>query len=211
MTGFAQHERGALCDALAACGPDAPTLCEGWTASDLAAHLVVRERRPVAALGIVVKPLAPRTAHVQNKLRDRMDYTDLVGMVRDGPPLLLRPFDEPMNTAEYFVHTEDVRRAAPDSSGDPVPPRPLEAGLETALWKRARMMARSVGKKVGGKVVLVAPGYGQVVSGEGGEATVTGDPGEILLLLFGRGRVARLAYGGDPDVVAALQRAELGI
>ena len=43
--GYSRQERQALCDDLQAAGPDAPTLCVGWTARDLAAHLVLRERR----------------------------------------------------------------------------------------------------------------------------------------------------------------------
>ncbi len=54
----AQSERAALCDMFEAVGPDVPTLCDGWTARDLAAHLVVRERRPDAALGILAAPFA---------------------------------------------------------------------------------------------------------------------------------------------------------
>jgi hypothetical protein len=37
------RERRELCDLLIQLGPDAPTLCEGWTTADLAAHLVLRE------------------------------------------------------------------------------------------------------------------------------------------------------------------------
>src|SRR5882762_622635 len=36
-------ERRELCDLFLELGPDAPTLCEGWTTLDLAAHLVLRE------------------------------------------------------------------------------------------------------------------------------------------------------------------------
>ncbi|MGD0448569.1 MAG: maleylpyruvate isomerase family mycothiol-dependent enzyme [Candidatus Dormibacteria bacterium] len=43
------QERRELCDLLIQVGPDAPTLCEGWTTSDLAAHLVLRERFPSLA------------------------------------------------------------------------------------------------------------------------------------------------------------------
>ena len=51
---LASRERAALCDLFAEVGPDAPTLCAGWTTRDLAAHLLVRERRPWASAGIVV-------------------------------------------------------------------------------------------------------------------------------------------------------------
>jgi uncharacterized protein (TIGR03083 family) len=41
-TSLLRKERQALCDTLTELGPDAPTLCEGWTTADLAAHLMVR-------------------------------------------------------------------------------------------------------------------------------------------------------------------------
>nr|BFE88977.1 hypothetical protein GCM10020093_115780 [Planobispora longispora] len=53
---YARAERAALSDLFARLGPDAPTLCEGWTTFDLAAHLVLRERRLDAAPGIALSP-----------------------------------------------------------------------------------------------------------------------------------------------------------
>ena len=47
----ASRERAALVTTMRAVGPDAPTLCGDWTTRDLAAHLVLRERRPDAAPG----------------------------------------------------------------------------------------------------------------------------------------------------------------
>src|ERR1700743_2358756 len=55
---YARDERLALCALLDRTGPDAPTLCEGWRTGDLAAHLVLREHRPDAAVGIMGGPLA---------------------------------------------------------------------------------------------------------------------------------------------------------
>src|SRR5262249_52743320 len=40
---FDAVERAELCDLLDELGPDAPTLLDGWTTRDLAAHLVLRE------------------------------------------------------------------------------------------------------------------------------------------------------------------------
>jgi hypothetical protein len=37
------QERLELCDLFDELGPSVPTLLEGWTANDLAAHLVLRE------------------------------------------------------------------------------------------------------------------------------------------------------------------------
>ena len=85
---LAQQERHALCDLFAELGPAAPTLCEGWTAADLAAHLVVRERRPDSGPGIVWPPLAGYTDRVRLAERDKTPWTELVAAVRSGPPLL---------------------------------------------------------------------------------------------------------------------------
>ena len=52
MTSLAESERALFADLLAEVGPDAPTLCGDWTTRDLAAHLVVRERRLDATPGI---------------------------------------------------------------------------------------------------------------------------------------------------------------
>ena len=48
------NERAAICDSFEEFGPDVPTLCEGWKTRDLLAHMLVRERRPDAAAGLVV-------------------------------------------------------------------------------------------------------------------------------------------------------------
>ena len=85
MTNPARAERSALCDAALAAGPDAPTLCAGWDVRELLAHLVVRERRPDAGLGIVVRPLAPYGDRVRHDT-GRRPFASLVEEVRDGPP-----------------------------------------------------------------------------------------------------------------------------
>ena len=64
MTTHAQRERLLLADLLERSGPDDPTLCEGWTTRDLAAHVVVRERRGDAAAGLVIPRLADRLERV---------------------------------------------------------------------------------------------------------------------------------------------------
>ncbi len=135
--GYSRDERLALCATLEKAGPDAPTLCAGWTTRDLAAHLVLRERRPDAAAGIPGGPLAGHTAKVQQRLA-ATPYPALLATIRSGPPRL-SPFaipalDERANTVEFFVHNEDVRRAAPDWA-----PRDISPGLSDALWDRLRM------------------------------------------------------------------------
>lgn len=55
---LARSERSALADLLEQVGPAQPTLCAGWDTEDLLAHLLVRERRPDAAAGMLIIPLA---------------------------------------------------------------------------------------------------------------------------------------------------------
>ncbi|MDE3087427.1 MAG: TIGR03085 family protein, partial [Acidobacteriota bacterium] len=148
---LAQAERQTLCGLLAEYGPDAPTLCEGWTTSDLAAHLVVRERRPDSGPGLVWPPLAAYTDKVRLAARHRTSWETLVEKVRRGPPVVLRPFDGPMNTVEYFIHVEDVRRAREGWA-----PRPLSRELADALW--ARLGPGGMAKKISACVVLASPG-----------------------------------------------------
>ena len=57
-TSLVKLERSALADTLEQIGPNQPTLCTGWRTQDLLAHLVVRERRPDAAAGILIPFLA---------------------------------------------------------------------------------------------------------------------------------------------------------
>ena len=135
---YSREERLALCALLDKTGPDAPTLCEGWTTGDLAAHLVLREHRPDAAAGVVGGPLAGYTARVQQRIRARTPFPDLVRIIRSGPPRLsvmaLPGMDERANAVEFFVHHEDVRRAAPGWE-----PRELSSGESDMLWQRLRM------------------------------------------------------------------------
>lgn len=206
MTSLARAERIALCDLLERVGPDAPTLCEGWRTRDLAAHLVIREGRPDAALGIVLPPLASRTGRVQAAVAAR-PWSELVDAVRSGPPRLLRPVDEVMNTIEYFVHHEDVRRAGPDGA-----PRELDPALEDALWRRLRTAGRLMFRRAGVAVRLDAPGRDEVRVGSGAETVrVSGAPSELVLFGFGRGAHAEVGLDGTDSAVERLRSAPLGL
>ena len=113
---LAKSERAAICDLLDQLGPEQPTLCDGWTTRDLTAHLVVREARPDASAGILVKPLEFWTEKVQNDAAKK-PFAQLVEQVRSGPPKLsffaLPGIDAMANSMEYLIHHEDVRRARP--------------------------------------------------------------------------------------------------
>jgi uncharacterized protein (TIGR03085 family) len=209
VTDFALAERAALADLLTELGPQAPTLCEGWTTRDLAAHLVLRERRPDASAGIVIKKLAGRTGRVQREIASR-DWPGLVDTVRRRPwwsPVSNPLLDEVTNATEFFVHHEDVRRAQPGWQ-----PRTLPAEQEAALWKRVRGLARLVLRKTPAKIILVAPRHGEATAGKGGpEVRLSGSPGELLLFLMGRQDHARIDLTGPPEITDRMRHARYGI
>ena len=205
----AQHERAAVCNLLDELGPDAPVLPEGWRTAEMAAHLWVRERRLDAGPGMVLGGAAKRhTDNVMSKaLRDR-GYERLVADVRDGPPLLsvfsLPGVGESGNVAEYFVHTEDVRRAQPTGG----PARTLPDDLEEALWRAAvRSAPILLWRQAKGVGVKLERPTGQAAGVRGGTPTVTlrGEPGELVLWLFGRRDAADVELLGPPEVVARLE------
>ncbi|MGP3915249.1 TIGR03085 family metal-binding protein [Nonomuraea sp. 10N515B] len=206
----ARSERAALCDLLDRLGPEAPTLCAGWTTYDLAAHLVLRERRPDAAGGIALKPLAGYTASVQDGLKAKHPYPELVAMVRKpGGVYGMLPFlDEAVNALEFFVHHEDVRRAQPSWE-----PRELPADLDRLIWKRVASGARLMLRKSPVGVVLHRLGGGVALGGprQGPRVEVTGTASELLMFCFGRQEHARVELTGEPHAVSQLRAASLGM
>ncbi len=84
---IAQQERAALVETILAAGPEAPTLCEGWTTRDLAAHLVIREYRLDAAPGILIPFFADHTEKVQNQVAQQTEWEELVGKIASGSSL----------------------------------------------------------------------------------------------------------------------------
>ncbi|MEU1937046.1 TIGR03085 family metal-binding protein [Streptomyces coeruleorubidus] len=211
MSTHAKRERLLLADLLETAGPDAPTLCEGWTTRDLAAHVVVRERRPDAAGGILIKQLAPRLDRVMAEYTDK-PYEELIQLIRTGPPRFspfsLKPVDEMSNIIEFYVHTEDVRRAQPDWS-----PRELDAVFQDALWSRLERTARLMGRSVPTGLVLRRPDGQTVVAQRGAPVvTVTGEPSELVLFSYGRQSKAKVELDGDEDAIAKLHETkQLGI
>ncbi|WP_372406889.1 TIGR03085 family metal-binding protein [Streptomyces luteireticuli] len=210
MSTHAQRERLLLADLLETAGPNAPTLCQGWTARDLAAHVVVRERRSDAAAGALIKPLAARLERVQAEFAAK-PYEELIQLIRTGPPrtspFALKQIDEAANTVEFFVHTEDVRRAQPDWT-----PREIDPVFADALWSRLEKIARMLGRKAPVGMVLRRPDGRTVVGNRSVPVvTVTGDPAELLLFASGRQDAARVRLEGDEAAQTKLLAARLGI
>ena len=199
-----RRERRALVDTLRSVGPDAPTLCAGWTSRDLAAHLVVRERRLDATPGIAMPFLARYTARVQNRLAQATSWDDLVEMVSAGPPLYspFRLLDPVVNVGEMFIHHEDVRRAV-----DVWQPRVLDDSIVASLRRPLALMSRITMGKAPAQLVLQTPAGQRIASiGRGEVLTVTGEPPELLLFVAGRD-AARVEFDRDPETVAGVRAA----
>ncbi|AZS87834.1 TIGR03085 family metal-binding protein [Streptomyces griseoviridis] len=211
MSTFAKRERLLLADLLETAGPDAPTLCEGWRTRDLAAHVVVRERRPDAAGGILIKQLASRLDRVQAEFVEK-PYEELLQLIRTGPPRFspfsLKQVDEMSNTVEFYVHTEDVRRAQPAWV-----PRDLDGVFQDALWSRLERSARLMGRGAPTGLVLRRPDGQTVVAHRGTPVvTATGAPSELLMYASGRQPVADVTVEGDQEAVTKLQESkQLGL
>ena len=203
----AQRERAALVATMRSVGPDAPTLCDGWTTRDLAAHLVIREYRLDASPGILIPRFAGHTAKVQNDVAERTDWDALLDKVASGPPVYspLKLLDAVANIGEMFIHHEDVRRAQPSWT-----PRALEPALAKSLRRTLPLMARMTLAKVPGRVALRSPeGKTVLIAGSGPAVTVTGAPEELLL--FSVGRQARVEFEGDASAVQAVRDASKGL
>ena len=206
----ARVERLALCELMSELGPEAATMCDGWTTADLAAHLVVREHRPVAAAGITLRPLAGLTERARTKARDRTSFAELLARIRQGPPKWsifgLPGMDKALNTAEYFVHHEDVRRAQPGWE-----PRPADPVLDEQLWRRLRGAARLIMRKVPAEVTVVRPdGKTLLLTKDGKRARVHGPVGELVLWVFGRTDVAQVRFTGEEGAITALTETRWG-
>jgi uncharacterized protein (TIGR03085 family) len=214
---YSREERFALCALLDETGPDAPTLCQGWNTGDLAAHLVLRERRPDAAGGVVGGPLAGYTARVQSRIKKRTPFPDLVRTIRSGPPrisvMAIPGVDERANAVEFFVHHEDVRRAAADWEA-----RTISSGESDMLWQRlriARLMLRKapVGVELArddmdtGGVSQDGPAYRITAKNATPAVTVIGSPAELTLWVMGRTAVARVRFDGIEAAVTKLTAA----
>jgi uncharacterized protein (TIGR03085 family) len=205
---LARAERAALSDTLEKTDPGQPTLCAGWTAHDLLAHLLVRERQPWASGGIAIPLLAPLTQQAMRGYADT-PWQQMVDELRSGPPAWspyrINRVDEAANGAELFVHHEDVRRGLPGWE-----PREFDETRDAALWSLVRRSGRWLYRRSPVGIVVRRPAGEQAVVKTGtGLVTIDGEPGEILLHAFGR-EAARVDLRGEPADVAAFEAAPRG-
>lgn len=213
MTSLARRERASFCDTLDERGGSAPTLCGSWTTAELASHIIIRERHP-AAIGNAVSLVTPWTAAVQRRYSAR-PFAELVELVRSGPPwwspMSLPKADELANSLEFFVHHEDVRRAAEQWS-----PRTLSVQDETTLWEHLAKRSGLLLRRSPVSVCVTWPGHETKQidrTGKDVDATVTvgGPPGELTMYLHGRKAQARVTIDGSPEATKAFSTTDLSV
>ena len=221
------RQRAALCDLLKLLSDEqweAETLCEGWDAGDVAAHLLARERDTVSSLGILVAPL--EGLHERSMARRKAEGRDaLIAGLRSGPsPWMRAPIARDVQVGEDWIHTADIARGGAATA--PGPEIPVLDGTEDPavarlLWKAvtrfAPMTLRGVDLHgvvdltdgtqhrtfaVGGKMAKAAKDAQP-------DVTITGSVGELVLFATGRS-AARVERSGDDDLVAALDAADKG-
>lgn len=202
------HERDELCDTLEYLGPEVPTLCEGWNAYDLAAHLVSRETDLRTIPGVMMGGLLGRfTERKRLEVKER-PFGDLVATLREGPPALFRlPFSVALNVPENWIHHEDIRRANGEG------PRPMAKETEDALWLSLGLTTRAVLLGVRGIGIEVAPVGRAVRRMRRGSpvARITGEVGEIVLYLSGRKSASQVEISGTEDAIDRLDKAKFGL
>jgi uncharacterized protein (TIGR03085 family) len=210
MTTLARTERAALCDTALRVGEDQPTLSGEWTVKDLVVHLLVREGSPGAA-GILVKPLE-KVLDLEMRRVGRRPFDVLVEKLRHGPPrwspYAVPKLDATLNTLEYFVHHEDIRRAQPEWTA-----RDLGAESEKLLWAMVRTGGKGLTRRapVGVTIENATTGSRAVLKAGEPSVVVRGIPSEVTLFVFGRKPQAHVELIGDAADVARLSGTSLGI
>lgn len=206
------QERLELCDLFDELGPSVPTLLEGWTARDLAAHLVLRERDLVAGPCLVLPGPFGRFAERRRAgLARRQDFSWLIARIRSGPPVgffRIGWVRAMANLNEFFVHHEDLRRANGRGA------RSLTLAMDAALWRNVRRGSRFLSRRLDGVGLEIRwAGTNERVMAVAGDpaAVLTGEPGELLLYVFGRRAAAQVEVNGPPDAVAAVHRTRFGM
>ncbi|HEX6254693.1 MAG TPA: maleylpyruvate isomerase family mycothiol-dependent enzyme [Euzebyales bacterium] len=214
MTTSVKRRREELCDLLAGLTIEqwtAETLCAGWDAGDIAAHLIVREREPWTGPGLFLGgPFGDLTDRRRNAWKAQ-GRERLIAALRAGPPRLMSvgPIAG-TQVIEDWIHEQDVRRGGAGLA-TPTP----DVQLQKMLWKAAtRYAARTL--SLDGNVVV------ELTDGTRGhrlqsrrfvpfatptdaqpDVTVAGRPSELLLYAAGR-EGADVAITGEDDAVGLL-------
>lgn len=199
-------ELEALLATLRRTAPEADTLCEGWQARHLVAHLYLRRHRPWQ---VVSEKPGSAFDRLAEEATEQTRFHALVEQFAAEPPavspmgLMDGPLGPVTNLVEYAVHHEDVRRGE-----GPVPARRLDPEVADALFDQTTRFARLALRSAPVGVVLVVPGGRRRVVRRGADAVaVVGAPLELALVAAGRRSAADVEVTGSPETVAAFEAA----
>ncbi|MBE6476583.1 MAG: TIGR03085 family protein [Propionibacteriaceae bacterium] len=186
--------RSAICDLFDRVGPQAPTLCTGWDAKDLAAHLFLRENDVLSLPGMLIPALEPITVARTHTLLARQNFDQIVSALRRGPfgPTIMRvrAVDRRVNGLEYLVHYEDLFRAQPTGSVErPELLAEERFALSDQVWGAIGGVGRLIGRRsqVGLRLARSDGAAEERVLAKGSPAVlVRGNPTELAMWLYGR-------------------------
>jgi uncharacterized protein (TIGR03083 family) len=182
----ADHERRQSAATLRAVGPNAPTLCDGWRAIDLARHLVMGARLfglstlvgnlPMVALAVPIPAFVPGYVNRRNRLAP-WPWDDLLDRLHHPlPRSWALPGVAEWRFMEYWAHHQDVLR-------------PNDRHVESDLAALAESLPVAVRMEVRWRRVRLAvqpdnaPGF---TVGRGRLVTITGSLEDIAMWVLGR-------------------------
>lgn len=180
------RQRAECCAVLKAVPPDAPTLCEGWTAFDLAVHLELLCRGPLSWPAMALPFLAGSARRRVERLQGELGYSGVVRRLRHRSPWIALFLADPLqgwrhHLGEWFVHTEDVRRA------NHLPQAAIEPDLAEALWQRVQPAARILHRHSSRGLTLRTDDGREALVVQGPDPVlVAGEPGELMVWTYRR-------------------------
>jgi uncharacterized protein (TIGR03085 family) len=208
MTSLAKRERVAISQLLRKLGPEAPTLCEGWNSFDLLVHLVSRETRPDAAIGIVLPIFSSWTTKVSQDIKSR-GFENLIAEFEQGPKntsfFAIPGVDNLANSFELLIHHEDLLRGQTDYS-----PRTLDEDDKKLIWKRFTQSGKLLMRKA--KVGIIAQSDQGTYTIKSGQSCVTmkGEVIDLLLFAYGRKAHVNIEYEGEESAIRILKETKFG-
>ena len=205
----AAAERNALADLFLERGPDEPTLAGEWTTNDLLAHLVIRERRPDAAPGILIPPLSfwtracPGPGRAAGLRRQRRADPQRPAVVEPDGAALPRRRGRP-----GVLHPPRGRAPRRRGLGAAAPGARRATG---SSWKQLGLLGKLVYRSSPVGVTLRAPDGREHAAKSGPRpVTIVGEPGELVIYTSGREQ-AVVSFEGEPADVATVKGLDRGL
>jgi uncharacterized protein (TIGR03083 family) len=187
-----------------------PSLCDGWTVRDVAAHLTMQQQRVRDALGFISRhPRILRSMPLNTFIHDAgviqaqaLSTEQIIAAIRDGiGSRRHNPGLTPLETlTDILVHSQDI--AIPLGADLPVRPA-LSAAAATRRWDTRNTWLATVNRRLPLDTYQIRATDTDWSRGRGPD--VTGPISAILLLLTGRTAALRHLTGEGADVLRFTQ------